>query len=112
MPGLHSDLEVGATSCTMPPLAHTNTKIRQISNRHNSTKMDRIQEAIADLRLQDKPNTSEPARRYKIDCSKLSRHYNGVSHTNDLAYKNQRLLSNAQSAALIEYINDLTEQGL
>jgi len=74
--------------------------------------MDRIQEALADLHLQAQPNISATARKYKINRSKLSRHSNGVSRTNNLAYENQRLLSNAQSSALIKYINDLTERGL
>ena len=74
--------------------------------------MDSIQEALADLRLQDKPNISKAARKYKIERSKLSRHWNGISHTKDLAYENHRLLSNVQLTALIKYINDLTERGL
>ena len=42
-------LEASATSCTVPPLAHKNTKI-QISLKYNSsTNMDSIEAAIADL---------------------------------------------------------------
>ena len=74
--------------------------------------MDSIQEALADLWLQDKPNISKAARKYKIEWSKLSRYWNGISHTKDLAYENHRLLSNVQSTALIKYINNLTERGL
>lgn len=74
--------------------------------------MDSIQEALADLRLQDKPNVSEMAREYKIERSKLSRHWNGVLHTKDLAYENHRLLSTVQSTALIKHINDFIERGL
>jgi hypothetical protein len=73
--------------------------------------MDSIEAAIADLRLQDRPNISATARKHKVDRSKLSRRWNGVTQKDD-AYDNQRLLSTAQSTALIKYINDLTERGL
>jgi hypothetical protein len=74
--------------------------------------MDRIDEALTDLRLQEAPNISQTADKYGIHRSRLSRHWNGVSRKKDLAYENQRLLTTAQSKALIQYINDLTERGI
>ena len=74
--------------------------------------MDRIDEAIADLRSQEAPNISQTVVKYGIQRSTLSRRWNGVSKKKDIAYDNQRLLTTAQSKALIQYINDLTERGL
>jgi hypothetical protein len=65
--------------------------------------MDRIDEAFTDLRLQEAPNISQTADKYGIHRSRLSRHWNGVSKKKDLAYENQRLLTTAQSKALIQY---------
>jgi transcriptional regulator with XRE-family HTH domain len=74
--------------------------------------MDRIDEALADLRSQEAPNISKTAEKYGVERSRLSRYWNGISKKKDLAYENQRLLTIAQSNALISYINELTERGL
>ena len=74
--------------------------------------MKRVDEALADLRLQEAPNISKTATKYGIERSTLSRHWNGVSKKKDLAYENHRLLTTVQSKVLINYINDLTERGI
>jgi hypothetical protein len=38
------------------------------------SKMDQIEQALADLRLQDKPNIQVMANKYNIDRTTLSRH--------------------------------------
>jgi hypothetical protein len=86
-----SQVEAWATSCTMPPLAHPTAKNRNSLNCQNFINMDRIDEALADLRLQEAPNISKTAVKYEVERSELSRHWNGVSKKKDLVYENQRL---------------------
>ena len=74
--------------------------------------MDRIDEALADLRSQEAPNISKTVEKYGVERSRLSRHWNGISEKKDLAYENQRLLITAQLNTLISYINELIERGL
>ena len=74
--------------------------------------MDQIEAALADLRLQDQPNISATAKCYNVNRSTLSKRFNGVQQSKEEGYELQRLLSNAQSNALIKYINTLTERGL
>ena len=74
--------------------------------------MEHLDEALADLRLQEAPNISQTATKYGIDRSTLSRHWTGASKKKDIAYDNHRLLTTTQSKGLIQYINDLTERGL
>ena len=105
-------LEVCATSRTVPPLVHPNTKIRIFSKFNHALNMDQIEAALADLRLQDQPNISATAKCYKVNRSTLLKRFNGVQQSKEEGYELQRLLSNAQSNALIKYINTLTERGL
>ena len=51
---------------------------------NNSTNMDLIEAAIANLRLQDYLNISTTIRKYKVDRSKLSRRWNGVMQKEDV----------------------------
>jgi len=74
--------------------------------------MDQIEQALADLRLQDKPNIQATANKYSIDRTTLSRHWRGVQGSKEDGYNSQRLLDTAQSQALIKYINDVSERGL
>jgi hypothetical protein len=67
-------LEAWAISCIMPPLAHPIIKNRNSLNRQNFVNMDRINEALADLRLQKAFNISKTAEKYEVKRSKLSRH--------------------------------------
>ena len=74
--------------------------------------MDSIEAALADLRLQDKPNVSATADKHKVERSTLSRRWNKVTRSREDGYDSMRFLSTIQSKALIKYINDLTERGL
>ncbi|KAI7973275.1 hypothetical protein EIK77_004552 [Talaromyces pinophilus] len=69
-------------------------------------------QALRSLPPGEKPNISLVARTYGVDQSNLSRRYRGVTGSKEAQYNNQRLLSNEQSRALINYINQLTERGL
>ena len=74
--------------------------------------MDRIDEALADLRSQEAPNISKTAEKYGVERLRLSRHWNGISEKKDLAYENQRLLITTQLNTLVSYMGELTERGL
>ena len=74
--------------------------------------MDQIGRALADLRLQDKPNIQATAKKHGVDRTTLSRRWRCVHRSKEDGYDSQRLLNSAQSEALIKYINDLTERGL
>ena len=85
---------------------------RRLQSTITSSKMDQIERAMADLRLQDKPNIQATANKFNIDRTTLSRHWRGVQRSKEDGYDSQRLIDTAQSQALIKYINDLTERGL
>jgi hypothetical protein len=77
--------------------------------------MASIELALAALRSVEpgeKPNISLVARTFGVSQSNLSKRYRGVTGSKEEQYNNQRLLNNAQSRALIKWINQLTEQGL
>ena len=74
--------------------------------------MDSIEAALADLRLQDKPNFTATAKKYGCDRMTLSRRFHRVTTSKAEGYDSLRLLNSTQSKALIKYINDLTEHSL
>jgi hypothetical protein len=69
-------------------------------------------EALRSLKPGETPNISLVARTFGVDRSSLSRRFRGISGSKEAQYDNQRLLNNAQSKALIKWINQLTERGL
>ena len=56
--------------------------------------MDKIEAALADLRLQEKPNITAIADKHDVNRSTLSRRFRGVTQSKEIAYDEQRLLSN------------------
>ena len=74
--------------------------------------MGSIEEAIADLKLQEHPNIAATAKKYQLQRSTLSRRYNGNTSARSDSIKNSFLLSNQQSKNLIAYIYKLTERGI
>ena len=74
--------------------------------------MANIDAALADLRLQDKPNISATAKKHGCDRTTLSRRFRNVTKSKESANDSMRLLDHVQSKALIKYINDLTKRGL
>lgn len=77
--------------------------------------MASIELALAALRSADpgeKPNISLVARTYGVNQPTLSKRFRGVTGSKEEQYNKQRLLNDAQSRALIKWINQLTERGL
>jgi len=74
--------------------------------------MDSIEAAIADLRLQDKPNITATAKEHGCNRTTLSKRFRNVTGSRATAHDSMRLLNQVQSKVLIQYINDLTERGL
>ena len=70
-----------------------------------------LQNALADLNLQEHPNISETARRHSVEQSKLSKHWRGVQVSMEEYHKFQNYITNKQAQSLINYINLLTDQG-
>ncbi|EED14851.1 hypothetical protein TSTA_043260 [Talaromyces stipitatus ATCC 10500] len=60
----------------------------------------------------EKPNIALVARTYGVNASQLSKRFRGVSGTKQAQYNNQRLLNVEQSRMLLQYVNQLTENGL
>jgi hypothetical protein len=71
--------------------------------------MGSIEEALADLRLQEEPNILQTAKKNKVNRTTLSRRWNNVTGSKQAGYDGQRLLTTVQSNALKKYINNLTE---
>ena len=73
---------------------------------------ERLQAALASLKLQDKPNYTKVAKQFSVNRTTLSQRYRNVTKSHLDARDNKHFLSDAQSKALIKYINDLTKCGL
>jgi hypothetical protein len=73
---------------------------------------DRIAEAIADLKTQDRPNIAATAKRYKVARTTLSDRFRGKIGTNEdvNSYVRQQLIA-TQEETLIAYINKLNDRG-
>ncbi|KAF2807615.1 uncharacterized protein BDZ99DRAFT_464546 [Mytilinidion resinicola] len=74
--------------------------------------MEQMEAAIAELRISEGKNIAKVAREHGINRSTLSRRYHGKTVSRLDAHENQRNLDAAQSAALLGYIESLTERGL
>jgi hypothetical protein len=74
--------------------------------------MNQIEEAIAMLRMSDKPNIQKAADYHNVDRSTLSKRWHSITQPREDAYDAQRLLDKPQSLALISTIRTLTERGL
>ena len=73
---------------------------------------ERLEAALASLKLQDKPNYTKTAEQFSVNRTTLSQRHRNVTKLYSDARDNKRLLLDAQSKALIKYINDLTKRGL
>jgi hypothetical protein len=100
------------SSCTLPARAHQNSTFGQSSKSNNFINMGSIEEALDDLRSQEKPNILQTAKKHNVNRTTLSRRWNNVTASKQAGYDAQRLLTAAQSNSLKSYINDLTERGL
>jgi AraC-like DNA-binding protein len=73
---------------------------------------DRIAEAIADLKTQDRPNIAATAKRYKVARTTLSDCFRGKTGTNkDVNSYVRQQLTATQEETLIAYINKLIDRG-
>jgi hypothetical protein len=70
-----------------------------------------LEKAIAELRAAKKPNISLTARKYRIERSRLSRHFRGLATTKDAFHDRLRLLSKQQDLQLVELVNSLSRDG-
>ena len=113
---LLQSLEVLPTAYTVPHNAwfpHQKSHLPKSHYFYNyTTKMADIDAALADLRLQDKPNITANAKKYHCNRSTLSRRFHGVTKSREDEGDLRRLLNNTQLKVLIKYINDLTKRGL
>lgn len=73
--------------------------------------MDPIEEAIADLKLQKRPNIARTAEKYELNRSTLSRRYNGKTVSSEQSVEVKSLLNYQQQKALINEINRLSGLG-
>jgi hypothetical protein len=75
--------------------------------------LHRIEEAIADLRSQDRPNVKGTTEKYKIARKTLDDRWKGksVSKQEDIS-TNRQCLTNSQEKALISIINSLTDRNM
>ena len=72
-----------------------------------------IQEALADLRTQEKPNFTDTAKKYNIVRSTLTRRFNGeTTSMEECISMHRQALSRSQENALLDLINRLTDRNL
>jgi hypothetical protein len=71
-----------------------------------------LQNALADLHLQEHPNISETARRHGVKRSKLSKHWRGVQVSMEEYHESRSYMTNEQAQSLVDYINLLTNRGI
>jgi len=71
-----------------------------------------INKALKDLALQETPNYSVTARKYRVDCMTLSRRHKGKCISRAEYYSKSSFLSLVQIRFLINYIKKLSKQGL
>ena len=74
--------------------------------------MGSIEEAIADLESQERPNFSATAEKYGIHRTTLSRRYRGVTSSRKDFAEETSLLSKQQSKDLANYVDKLTAHGI
>jgi hypothetical protein len=79
----------------------------------NSTKEERLELALADLRKQSIPNIRGTAKTFKVDRTTLARHFNGSQQSFQAFHEDaHQCLTNVQEEVLIGFINRLTERSL
>ena len=83
------------------------------ASRHNiTTNMIPIEEALAQLHLEDKLNIFRMAKKSQVDRTNLGKQFNNERRLATQKYENQQLLSLPQETTLIAYINRPSELGL
>ena len=69
-------------------------------------------ESLKSLKLGEKPNYAQVAKKYSVERSMLLRRHRGVRGTYAEKWENQRLLNDTQEKELVLYINGLCVRGL
>src|ERR1700753_3150403 len=90
---------------------HNNQYSQNTSKLIISTTMDPIEAALAAMANDEAPVIAKYAKEDGCNRSTLSRRYRGVTTTRDEYRENRSLLTNQQSATLVDYINTLTARG-
>ena len=73
--------------------------------------MQAIESALAELRLSEKPNIAETAKKFNVNRSTLSRRFNGKTVSIEQSVEVKSLLNNQQQKRLIREINRLSDRG-
>ena len=74
--------------------------------------MSPIEEALAQLHLEDKPNISRMAKKFQVDRTNLGKRFRNESQSATQKHENQQILAPPQERTLITHINRLSEIGL
>src|SRR2546423_12509649 len=82
------------------------------SNASQQSHDDRIAAAIADLKLQKKPNFMATAKKWRVERTTLAKRFKGQTRSIEAYQSEASRLSNAQERALIDQINKLTLRGM
>ncbi|OCK73468.1 hypothetical protein K432DRAFT_473611, partial [Lepidopterella palustris CBS 459.81] len=102
-------------------LAHgptSRTIFQQASNFQNyinSTNIGLMNSALADLnslKPGETANITATVEKYGVNRTTLSKRWRGVQGSREAGYQNQQLLTPQQEKTLVEWIEDLTAQGL
>jgi hypothetical protein len=97
------------------PANTNNLSISSFSIRDNFTTMAPIDEALAEIELQDPADgftLKNFAEKHGVDCSTLEQGCKGKTGPRSDGYASQQLLNPQQEQALVQYIEDLTAWGL
>jgi hypothetical protein len=86
--------------------------IQSTLNWNISTIMAPIDDALAAIAGEKKPHYAQIAREFNVDKSTLARRHQGVTVSRDQYHQNSQFLSPKQTRFLINYIKNLTSQGL
>jgi hypothetical protein len=79
----------------------------------NSTKEERLELALADIRKQSIPNIRGTTKSYNVDRTTLTRRFNGSQQSFQASHEDtHQCLTNVQEEVLIGFINRLTERSL
>jgi len=73
--------------------------------------MSSIELAIEEANSQESPNYTQIAKKYGVDCSRLSRRCRGKTGSTADGIENKSLLNKEQEKALLNEINRLSARG-
>jgi hypothetical protein len=78
---------------------------------NNATTEERIALAMSELSKQTKPNIMEASKKYKVNCTTLSRRFKGIQRSQaQFLSKSRQCLTNIEEKVVLDWINNWTEQ--